>query len=156
MTPKLHTKHDVHAQVVDTVACTVKVKVPDSFTGLLNNLRNRCRVAVREMLAHRNQSSSKYYSTIPCVVSKSLIAKYQRNRKCKSVSNVVIPICGDKGKIVKSEANFSFLNSRTPKPKSLAERTEMRNLVRAIKFAWKRYRLERDIRAFERWQRSTS
>jgi len=32
----------------------------------------------------------------------------------------------------------------------------MRNLVRAIKFAWKRYRLERDIRAFERWQRSTS
>ena len=88
-----------------TVACTVKVKVPDSFTGLLNNLRNRCRVAVREMLAHRNQSSSKYYSTIPCVVSKSLIAKYQRNRKCKSVSNVVIPICGDKGKIVKSEGN---------------------------------------------------
>lgn len=29
------------------------------------------------------------------------MAKYQRNRKCKSVSNIVIPICGDKGKIVK-------------------------------------------------------
>jgi IS605 OrfB family transposase len=39
------------------------------------------------------------------VVSKSLITKYQRNRKCKSVSNVVIPICGDKGKIVKLEGN---------------------------------------------------
>lgn len=97
--------HAIPPLTVDTVACTVKVKVPDSFTGLLNDLQSRCRVAVREMLAHRDQSSSKYYSTIPCVVSKSLIAKYQRNRKCKSVSNVVIPICGDKGKIVKLEGN---------------------------------------------------
>ena len=39
------------------------------------------------------------------MVSKSLITKYQRNKKCKSVSNVVIPICGDKGKIVKLEGN---------------------------------------------------
>ena len=39
------------------------------------------------------------------MVSKSLITKYQRNRKCKSVSNVVIPICGDKGKIVKLEGD---------------------------------------------------
>lgn len=105
MTPKLYTKHDVHAQVVDTVACTAKVKVPDSFKGLLNDLQSRCRVAVREMLAHRNQSSSKYYDTIPCVVSKGLITKYQRNRKCKSVSNVVVPICGDKGKVVKIEGD---------------------------------------------------
>ena len=105
MTTKLHTKHDVDSQVVDTVACTVKVKVPDSFTGLLNDLRDRSRVAVCEMLTHRDKSSSKYYSTIPCVVSKSLITKYQRNKKCKSVSNVVIPICGDKGKIVKLEGN---------------------------------------------------
>jgi IS605 OrfB family transposase len=105
MTPKLNTKHDVDSQVVDTVVCTVKVKVPDSFTSLLNDLRNRCRLAVSEMLVHRNQSSSKYYSTIPCVVAKSLIAKYQRNKKCKSVSNVVIPICGDKGKVVKLEGS---------------------------------------------------
>lgn len=105
MTTKLRTKHDVDSQVVDTVACTVKVKVPDSFTGLLNDLRNRSAVAVHEMLAHRDKSSSKYYSTIPCVVAKSLITKYQRNRKCKSVSNVVIPICGDKGKIVKLDGD---------------------------------------------------
>jgi len=57
------------------------------------------------MLAHRDKSSSKYYNTIPCVVSKSLITKYQRNKKCKSVSNIVIPICGDKGKVVKLEGN---------------------------------------------------
>jgi IS605 OrfB family transposase len=102
MTPKLNTKHD-DSQV--TVTLTVQVKVPDSFTGPLNDLRNRSAVAVREMLAHREKSSSKYYSTIPCVVAKGLINKYQRNRKCKSVSNVVIPICGDKGKIVKLEGN---------------------------------------------------
>jgi IS605 OrfB family transposase len=101
----MNTEHDVDCQVVDTVTCTVKVKVPDSFTGLLNDLRSRCAVAVREMLAHRDKSSSKYYTMIPCVVSKSLINKYQRNEKCKSVSNVVIPICGDKGKIVKLEGD---------------------------------------------------
>lgn len=103
MMTKFHTEHDVDSQVVDTVACTVKVKVPDSFTGLLNDLRDRSAVCVREMLAHRDQSSSKYYRTIPSAVSKGLIAKYQRNKKCKCVSNVVIPICGDKGRVVKLE-----------------------------------------------------
>lgn len=101
MTPKLHAKDNVCGQVVNTVACTVKVKVPDSFTGLLNDLRNRCDIAIGEMLVHRDKSSSKYYHEIPCAVSKTLIAKYQRNRKCRSVSNVVIPVCGDKGKQVK-------------------------------------------------------
>jgi IS605 OrfB family transposase len=98
---KFHTKHDMRGQVINTVACTVKVQVPDSFTGLLNDLRERSLVAVRQMLAHRDQTSSKYYSTVPCVVAKSLATKYQKNQKCKSVSNIVIPICGDKGKIVK-------------------------------------------------------
>jgi putative transposase len=101
----VNTKYDVDGQVVNTVACTVKVKVPDSFTGLLNDLRNRSLACVRQMLTHRNQTSSKYYSTIPSVVAKSLVAKYQRNRKCKSVSNIVIPICGDKGRQVKMEGN---------------------------------------------------
>jgi hypothetical protein len=41
---------------------------------------------------------------LPCVVSKSLIAKYQRNRKCHAVSNLVIPICGDKERQVKIES----------------------------------------------------
>ena len=97
----MNTEHDVDSQVIDTVACTVKVKVPDAFAGLLNDLRSRSLVAVRQMLAHRDQTSSKYYTTVPCVVAKSLITKYQNNKKCKSVQNVVIPICGDKGKIVK-------------------------------------------------------
>lgn len=54
------------------------------------------------MLKNRGESSSKFYPEIPCVVSKSLISKYQRNPKCKSVSNLVIPICGDKGKQIKT------------------------------------------------------
>ena len=53
------------------------------------------------MLFHREQSSSKYYKTIPCVLAKSLITKYQRNNKCQQVQNLVLPICGDKGKHVK-------------------------------------------------------
>jgi IS605 OrfB family transposase len=105
MTPKLHTEDDMHGQVINTVACTVKVKIPDSFALTLSDLRERSLIAVRSMLTHRDQTSSKYYTTIPCVVAKSLITKYQRNRKCKSVSNIVIPICGDKGKIVKIEGN---------------------------------------------------
>ncbi len=101
MTPKLDTKHDVNGQVVDTVACTVKVQIPDTFAGLLWDLHRRSAVAVREMLTHRDKTSSANYSTIPCAVAKSLITKYQRNRKCKSATNVVIPICGDKGRQIK-------------------------------------------------------
>lgn len=53
------------------------------------------------MLKDRSLSSSKYWKEIPCVVSKSLIAKYQRNPKCRNIKSLVIPICGDKGKQVK-------------------------------------------------------
>ena len=62
------------------------------------------RECVRRMLKHRDLSSSKYYKEIPCAISKSLIVKYQRNRKCKEVKNLVLPICGDKGKQVKLTA----------------------------------------------------
>lgn len=57
------------------------------------------------MLEDRTKNSSKYWKTIPCVVSKSLISKYQRNKKCEKVKNLVIPICGDKGKQVKLKNN---------------------------------------------------
>ncbi len=64
---------------------------------------------MHEVLRNRDESSSKYYPEIPCVVSKSLIAKYQRNHKCKAVSNLVIPICGDKNGRSKSKARaFAF------------------------------------------------
>ena len=53
------------------------------------------------MLKSRQLSSSKDWKTIPCVVAKSLITKYQRNPKCRNIKSLVIPICGDKGKQVK-------------------------------------------------------
>jgi IS605 OrfB family transposase len=57
------------------------------------------------MIKHKNQSSSKFYPEIPCVISKSLINKYQRNKKIKTISHLTIPICGDKGKQIKLEGN---------------------------------------------------
>jgi putative transposase len=57
------------------------------------------------MLEHRDRSSSKYYKSIPCVLAKSLISKYQKNKKIKAVHNLVLPICGDKGKQVKLVKN---------------------------------------------------
>jgi putative transposase len=82
------------------VPCCVKVKVPERFSKGLDNLLGRCALAVERMLAHRDWSSSKYYGElVPCVVSKSLIAKYQQNAKCRCVRN--LPVCGDKGKQIK-------------------------------------------------------
>jgi putative transposase len=84
------------------VPCCVRVKVPELFSKGLDNLLGRCVLAVERMLAHRDWSSSKYYGDlVPCVVSKSLIAKYQKNPKCKQARNLVIPVCGDKGKQIK-------------------------------------------------------
>jgi putative transposase len=82
--------------------CTVKVKVPDTLAHGLDDLLIRCGLAVERMLSHRGWFSSKYYGDlVPCVVSKSLIAKYQKNPKCQRVQNLVIPVCGDKGKQIK-------------------------------------------------------
>lgn len=85
------------------MACTVKVKIPDSLAHRLDSLRPLVIDAVSQMIRNRSQSSSKYYSQVPCVVAKSLIAKYQRNPKCRSVANIIIPICGDKERQVKFE-----------------------------------------------------
>lgn len=57
------------------------------------------------MIANRDKRSSKDYPTLPCVLSKSLLRKYQRNKKLRSVKNLVLPVCGDKGKQVKQEGN---------------------------------------------------
>ncbi len=105
MPSKLRTKHDVHSQMVNTVACTVKVKISDTLAHRLNTLLIDVAPCVERMLRNRQESSSKYYPTIPCVVSKSLIAKYQRNRKCRTISNLVIPICGDQGRVIKLEGD---------------------------------------------------
>jgi IS605 OrfB family transposase len=110
MPSKLSTQNDVHGQVENTVACTFKIKIPDTLAHRLNSLLLDVSPCVECMLRNRSESSSKYYPEIPCVVSKSLIAKYQRNRKCRSVSNLVIPICGDKERQIKVEG----VGVRTP------------------------------------------
>jgi putative transposase len=100
--PEFRTENNVCGEVVNAVACCVKVKIPDTLAHGLEDLLTRCGLAVERMLDHLDWSSSKYYSDlVPCVVSKSLIAKYQRNPKCQRVQNLVIPICGDKGKQIK-------------------------------------------------------
>jgi IS605 OrfB family transposase len=101
---ELRAEDDVHAKMVDTVTCCIKVKCPDSFRSVLDAMVPNARICIGRMLAHRDKSSSKFYHEVPCVISKSLIAKYQRNKKCKSVTNLVLPICGDKGKQIKLEA----------------------------------------------------
>jgi IS605 OrfB family transposase len=105
MLPKFSAKHNVHGQVVNTVACTIKVKIPDTLAHRLNSLLPVVASSVARMLRNRGEASSKYYPELPCIVSKSLIAKYQRNPKCRSVSNLVIPVCGDKERQIKIEGD---------------------------------------------------
>jgi len=105
MASKLRRKHDVAGQVENTVACTIKVKIPDTLAHRLDNLQPVASSSVARMLRNRDEASSKYYPELPSVVSKSLIAKYQRNRKCETVSHLVIPICGDKERQIRFEDN---------------------------------------------------
>jgi hypothetical protein len=46
-----------------------------------------------------------FYPEVPCVIAKSLVAKYQRNKRCRVVRNLVLPLCGDKGTQIKLEGN---------------------------------------------------
>jgi IS605 OrfB family transposase len=100
---ELRAKHNVDGQMVDAVTCCIKVQVPDTLSLALETIEPFARICVDRMLVHRNHTSSAFYHEIPCVIAKSLVAKYQRNKKCKSVKNLVLPICGDKGKQIKLE-----------------------------------------------------
>ncbi len=102
MTPELNTKHNVHSQVIHTVARAIKVKIPDTLRLHLDKLYAPALVCATRMLKNRADSSSKFYPEIPCVIAKSLVAKYQRNPKCKNITRLVLPICGDRGKQIKS------------------------------------------------------
>lgn len=84
---------------VQPVVC--KVLIPAEHYAKLDALAKSSASVVKQMLSNRSQTSSKFYKEVPCVVAKSLSAKYQRNLKCKSVKRIVIPICGDKGKQIK-------------------------------------------------------
>ena len=85
---------------------TGKVFVPRHLERILDDLYPVAKKCVQRMLKNRKETSSKFYPEIPCVVSKSLVAKYQRNLKLKTISRLVLPICGDKGKIVKWDGEF--------------------------------------------------
>lgn len=80
---------------------TQSIKVPSEFKQRLDSLARKSHLVVNTMLADRTKSSSKYYPTIPCVLAKSLITKYQHNPLCLSVKHLALPICGDKGRQVK-------------------------------------------------------
>lgn len=101
MTAKLGHKDDVVAEPIDTMARCFKQSVPDQLRHILDTLYPVALDAAREMLKHRDKKSSADWPTLPCVVSKSLIAKYQKNKKCKEIHRLSIVICGDKGKQVK-------------------------------------------------------
>jgi len=88
-----------------TMCLTFKVIISHELTPILDLLYQKANNCVKEMLAHKELSSSKYYKSIPCVLAKSLITKYQRNKKIKIVNNLVLPICGDKGKQIKLVEN---------------------------------------------------
>src|SRR4030042_2054825 len=101
MTAKLCAKDDVVTESVHTMARCIKFRVPDEFRHILDALYPKALETARAMIRNRHLSSSKDWKTVPCVVAKSLITKYQRNQRCRNIKNLVIPICGDKGKQVK-------------------------------------------------------
>jgi putative transposase len=80
---------------------TYRAKVPAEHQAALDELASKSRIAIDRMLANRSETSTKFYPEVPSVLAKSLSRKYQRNEKCKSVSRLCLPVCGDKGKQVK-------------------------------------------------------
>lgn len=96
---------DMDSATIGTIACSVKIKVPDGLICELDRLYPIALRSVNRMLKYRDESSSKHYPELPCVISKSLIAKYQRNPKCLKIHNLVLPICGDKGRQIKLQAS---------------------------------------------------
>jgi IS605 OrfB family transposase len=103
MPAKFHTTNDVVSQAENAMACCLEFLVPNELAHSLEALYLPSLDAARKMLKHRHESSSKFYRSIPCVIAKSLIAKYQRNPKCRQIRNLVLPICGDKGRQIKLE-----------------------------------------------------
>jgi putative transposase len=80
---------------------TFRADIPPECNIALDDLAVRSAEALKRMLANRQETSSRFYREIPCVVAKSLAAKYQRNPACRKVTKLCLPICGDKGKQVK-------------------------------------------------------
>lgn len=102
---KLGNKYNMENQEELTMCLTFKVCIPHDLSPILEELYSKSHICVNRMIEDRTKKSSKYYKEIPCVLSKGLIAKYQRNKKLKKVSNLTLPVCGDKGRAVKIEEN---------------------------------------------------
>lgn len=98
---KVNDEYHVECEGIDTAVTTIKVLVPVEFYEQLNELHRIAKSSVKRMLSNRTENSTKYYKELPSLISKGLLNKYQRNKKCKSVKNVVLPICGDKGDAIK-------------------------------------------------------
>ena len=88
MTSKLRTKNNVVTEPVHAMARCAKLRVPDQLCHILDDLYPKALNAARGMIKDRSLSSSKHWKTIPCVIAKSLIAKYQRNPKCKNIKKL--------------------------------------------------------------------
>jgi putative transposase len=88
---------------IKTMPRCVKVRIPDKLCGQLDNLYPEVYRVAELMLKNRSLSSSKYWKTIPSAIANNLIHHYQRNRKCKKISHLVIPILGDRGIQVRKE-----------------------------------------------------
>lgn len=98
---KLNSENNVIGKTIDTMCLTFKVAVPHKHSYLLDSLYTKSFDVANRMILDRAKTSSKHWKEIPCAVAKSLSSKYQRNKKLKKISRLVIPICGDKGKQVK-------------------------------------------------------
>ena len=98
---KLSSKNHVVVQREDTVCLSAKVVVSQDFHPRLEELETLARRAVKRMLRDRSKASTKDYPELPSVLAKALVRKYQRNAKMRSIKNIVLPVCGDKGRQVK-------------------------------------------------------
>jgi len=83
------------------IIVTQLVKIPSSFIPSLDRLYGAAFEAVEQMLANREKTSTKFYPNIPSVIAKSLKTKYQCNPRCQSVKHLILPICSDKGRVIK-------------------------------------------------------
>lgn len=101
MSPKLRNQNNVVAESKDAVTTCVVGHVPYELAHRLEGFYPPARKSVKEMLRDRTKCSTKFFPELPSVLAKALIAKYQRNRRCKNVRSLVLPLCGDKGKCVK-------------------------------------------------------
>ena len=93
--------NDTSEKLKSAIACCVKFRVSDDLRVRLDDLFDIAKGSVKRMLKNRSELSTKFYPELPSVISKALIAKYQKNLKCRAVKSLVIPICGDRGKQVK-------------------------------------------------------